>query len=416
MKLFLRLIKESFLFAWQALVTNVLRTVLSLLGISIGIFSIILVLSVVDSMEADMKSSFDMIGSDVLFIQKWPMGPEEGDEEYAWWEYMGRRQPSLDDMELLQERMPSAEAMAFSASDMTTTKYENNYSSSSYVMAVTYQYREVIAVNLQEGRYFTQQEADAGRNAAIIGAEIASQLFAFGSPIGKEIRVGGQLVQVIGVFEKEGQSLFGNGFDQAVMVPYEFGVRLLNPERVDASITVKAKAGVSNKQLKDQVIANFRAIRGVKPMGENDFSVIESTMISGMVDSIIGIFNIAGMVIGIFAILVGAFSIANIMFVSVRERTNIIGIQKSLGAKNYFILGQFLFESIALCIIGGLLGLIFVWLIIQLLSAVTDMQFILPFSRIALGIGIAVVVGIVSGIIPASMAARLNPVDAIRSK
>jgi putative ABC transport system permease protein len=139
-------------------------------------------------------------------------------------------------------------------------------------------------------------------------------------------------------------------------------------------------------------------------------------MITGMVDSIISIFNLAGMVIGIFAILVGAFSIANIMFVSVRERTNIIGIQKSLGAKNYFILGQFLFESIALCIIGGLLGLIFVWLTVQLLSAVTDMHFILPLARIVLGIGIAVVVGVVSGIIPASMAARLNPVDAIRSK
>ncbi|MDZ4752112.1 MAG: ABC transporter permease [Flavobacteriales bacterium] len=416
MKLFLRLIKESFLFAWQALVNNVLRTVLSLLGISIGIFSIILVLSVVDSLEADMKSSFDMIGSDVLFVQKWPMGPEEGDEEYAWWKYMGRKQPSLDDMEMLHERLPSASAMAFSATNMTTAKYENNFTSSTIIMAVTFEYREVIALNLTSGRYFTKQEADAGRNVAIIGSDVGEQLFGFASPLGKEIRLGGQLVQVIGVFEKEGQSLFGTGFDQAAMVPYKFGVRLLNPQQVDASITVKAKAGVSNKQLKDEVIANFRAIRGVKPRGENDFSVIESTMITGMVDSIIGIFNIAGMVIGIFAILVGGFSIANIMFVSVRERTNIIGIQKSLGAKNYFILGQFLFESIALCIIGGILGLTLVWLVVLLLTSVTDLDFILPLARIILGLAIAVIVGIISGIIPALMAARLNPVDAIRSK
>ncbi|MEY3398995.1 MAG: hypothetical protein RL220_1589, partial [Bacteroidota bacterium] len=415
MKLWFRLFAESFLFAWSALTTNVLRTVLSLLGIAIGIFSIILVLSVVDSMEADMKESFDMIGSDVLFIQKWPMAPEEGDEEYAWWKYMSRRQPTLDDMELLKERLTKASAVSFDANTPATSRFENNFIESSYVIAVTYQYREVIAVELEQGRYFTNQEAEGGRDVAIIGHTVAEQLFGTIDPLGKEIRVGGQQVQVIGVFEKEGQSLFGSGFDQVVMVPYAFGLRLLNPERVDANITIKAKPGISNKELRDEVIANFRAIRGIKPSVSNDFSIIESTMISGMVDSVIGVFNIAGLVIGIFAILVGAFSIANIMFVSVRERTNIIGIQKSLGARNAFILGQFLFESVALSIIGGIFGLILVWLATTLLSAVADFNFILPFSRILMGIGIAVVVGLISGIIPALMAARMNPVDAMRS-
>jgi putative ABC transport system permease protein len=221
---------------------------------------------------------------------------------------------------------------------------------------------------------------------------------------------------VIGVLKEEGASLFGNGTDQAVYMPVAFGIRLINYDEVDAAIIVKAREGISNEQLKDDVISTFRAVRGVKPNSLNDFSIIESKMISGMVDSIVGVFNVAGMIIGVFAILVGAFSIANIMFVSVRERTSIIGIQKSLGAKNYFILFQFLFESIALCLIGGSFGLIFVWLLSLLMTAAFDFEFILPIARIIMGLTISVVVGVISGFIPAWRASRLNPVDAIRSK
>jgi putative ABC transport system permease protein len=162
-------------------------------------------------------------------------------------------------------------------------------------------------------------------------------------------------------------------------------------------------------------MAIFREIRGIKPRAENDFSVIESSMISGIVDSIVGVFNVVGLIIGVFAILVGTFSIANIMFVSVKERTGIIGIQKALGAKNYFILFQFLFESVALCLIGGVFGLVFVRSIIAVLNVAMDFDFILPLSRIWMGVGISIVVGLTSGIIPALRAARLNPVDAMRA-
>jgi putative ABC transport system permease protein len=157
-------------------------------------------------------------------------------------------------------------------------------------------------------------------------------------------------------------------------------------------------------------------VRGIQPRNDKDFSIIESSMINEIVDSIIAVFNVVGIVIGIFSILVGAFSIANIMFVSVAERTNIIGIQKALGAKNGFILGQFLFESIALCVIGGAIGLLFVWLVVKALGAFIDFEFILPMNRVLMGILISVVVGVVAGIIPALKAARLNPVDAMRSK
>jgi putative ABC transport system permease protein len=167
--------------------------------------------------------------------------------------------------------------------------------------------------------------------------------------------------------------------------------------------------------LKGDVMSVFRGIRGIRPTEENDFSVIDSSMISDMVNSIVGVFNVAGMFIGVFAILVGAFSIANIMFVSVKERTNIIGIQKALGAKRYFILSQFLFESILLCLVGGIMGLLLVWGVLSLLNSVTEFHFFLPLSRIILGLTVSLVVGIVAGFIPALRAANLKPVDAIRS-
>lgn len=412
----IRQIWESMQFAWGALRSNRLRTLLSLSGITIGIFSIIFVLSVVDSMESDMRSSFDMIGSDVMFIQKWPMGPEEGAEDYEWWKYMRRRPPSIKDMERLQARLSEASSVSFSTGTNKTAEYANNFVEDARVSAVTFHFRDAVALNIAKGRYFTEPEVDGGRNVAVIGAVLADALFQGIDPLDKEMTVGGLKLQVIGVFEKEGTSLFGSGFDNAVMMPYAFGVRLTGTDVDDASVVVKGRGDITNDELKSAVIAAMREIRGVRIKDSNDFSIIESTMINSVVDSIIGVFNVIGLVIGIFAILVGAFSIANIMFVSVSERTNIIGIQKALGAKNYFILNQFLFESVVLCLVGGLAGLAFVAGLVALLNQLIDFNFILPLERIILGITISVVVGIVAGIVPALKAARLNPVDAIRSK
>lgn len=413
----LRLIKESFRFAWQALVNNKLRTLLSLLGVTIGIFSIIFVLSVVDSMEGEIRSSFDMIGSDVLFIQKWPMGPEDGEKEFAWWNYMNRRPVNVRDMNKLKSRLTSATAVAYSNKGQSSAEYMNSAMNAVATLAVTYEYRDIIAIKLSEGRYFTPLESEGGSNKAIIGQTMKEQLFGNESAVGKSIKIGGLKVDVIGVFEKEGASLFGSGFDNAAMMPYAFGTRLVSPFGDQAQIFVKAAEGVTNKEIREDVISLFREVRSVKPGERDDFSIIQASMISDIVDKIVGLFNIVGIIVGIFAILVGAFSIANIMFVSVAERTNIIGIQKALGAKNHFILWQFLFESVALCIIGGLMGLVFVWGMVMLLDAVVvQFHFILPFKRVVMGIGISVVVGLVAGVIPAMKAARMNPVDAMRAK
>jgi putative ABC transport system permease protein len=388
---------------------------LSLLGVTIGIFSIIFVLSVVDSMEAGMKASFDMIGSDVMFIQKWPMSPEDGAEQYEWWKYIQRRAPAYRDMVRLEKRLDNASAVAFSSGSTCNVFHGNNAFEDANLTGVTWKYRETVAVRLGTGRYFTLEECEAGNNICLIGLPLSTQLFGVDNPLGREIKINGLAATVIGVFEKEGTSLFGDGFDYTVMVPYPFSTRLIPSDNEDTQIVVKAASGISNEDIRGEVIQIFREVRGVRPREEKDFSIIEAAMINEMVDGIISVFNIVGVVIGIFAILVGAFSIANIMFVSVSERTHIIGIQKALGAKNYFILVQFLAESVILCLIGGAIGLICVWLVSTLLSSIIDFQFILPLARVILGISISIAVGVVAGIIPAMKAAFMNPVEAMRS-
>jgi putative ABC transport system permease protein len=413
--MYFRIIGESIKMAMQALVHNRLRTFLSLLGVTIGIFSIIFVLSIVDSMEADMRDSLEMIGSDVMFIKKWPMGPEEGKEEYEWWKFMSRREPSLHDMHLLQSRLHLAQAIAFECGTSQTAKHDNNYLEGATVNGVTFQYNQTIAVKLGKGRYFTEQECDAGRAVCIIGHTVAEQLFGQNECLDQEITIAGLKLRVIGKLKKEGASLFGNGQDQAILVPIGYALRWMNTEETDGGIIVKAKEGVAADDLKGEVLQQFRAIRGIKPGADNDFSIIEAKMISNVVDQIVGVFNSAGMFIGVFAILVGAFSIANIMFVSVKERTHLIGIEKALGARKSFILIQFLTEAITLCVVGGMFGLLLVYGAVSALNGVFELTFILPLSRVVMGIGISVVVGVLSGIIPAYRAANMDPVEAMRS-
>ncbi len=400
--------------AFQALVSNKLRTILSLLGVTIGIFSIIFVLAIVDSMEKDMRESLESVGSDVMMIKKWPMGPEDGKEEYEWWKFMSRREPSAKDMAQLEARLTTAQALAYESGTSQTAKFEGNYLENVWVNGVTFYYNQTRTVKIDKGRYFTEHECDGGRAVCIIGYTVAQELFGKGESLDKEITIAGLKLRVIGQMKKEGASLFGNGMDQTIIVPVGYAIRWMNVEEVDGSIMIKAKSTSNADDLKGEVIQQFRSIRGIKPGGDNDFSIIEAKMISDVLDQIVGVFNTAGMFIGIFAIVVGAFSIANIMFVSVKERTNLIGVQKALGAKKVFILIQFLTEAISLCIMGGLMGLGLVYLSILGLNAAFEMAFILPIDRVFMGIGISVIVGLIAGILPAWSAANLDPVEAMR--
>jgi putative ABC transport system permease protein len=416
-RFFLRLIGESFSFAFQALRVNKLRTILSLLGITIGIFAIITVFTATDALENKIRSDISSLGNNVIYIQKWPWTPEEGDE-YPWWKYMNRPEPALREMLDLRRRVTTSNSIAFAADfSGQTLKYGSSSIENIQVSCVSEDYDKVRNFDILDGRFFTEGEFSGGRPLVILGNTVANALFANKPAVGNQVTLKGYKLTVIGVLKKEGSSTFDNSMDNVVMIPVNFARNLVNlrSNNIDPYILVKANENVTNGEMKDELRGVMRGVRRLSPKESDDFALNETSMFSSSLDELFNVLGLAGWIIGGFSILVGGFGIANIMFVSVRERTPLIGIQKSLGAKNYFILLQFLIEAMVLCIIGGCLGLGLVFMITSLVSATTDMTFGLSLLNITYGILISAVVGIISGFIPAFQASRMNPVDAIRA-
>jgi putative ABC transport system permease protein len=227
----------------------------------------------------------------------------------------------------------------------------------------------------------------------------------------------GRKVTIIGVFAKEGKDILGISSDNEILLPLNFAKNIIDieNEKYNPQIVVRGLDNLNDVEVESEVRGIMRSVRSIRPGVEDNFALNKSNILSNELDRLFGIVNIAGAIIGGFSILVGGFGIANIMFVSVKERTNIIGIQKSLGAKNYFILLQFLIESIVLCLLGGAMGLLLVYLGTFGVKAAADIQIVLDANNIIFGIGISVVIGIISGIVPAWFASRLDPVEAIRT-
>ncbi len=413
--LFLKLIGESFGFAFSALRENKTRTLLSLLGITIGIMTIIGVFSAVDTLRANLENSVEKLGSKSIYVEKWPWG---GGGEYPWWRYANRPDPTVRDFEQVKNRMTTADGVSFSINiGDRTVKYLNNSVSGITVLAATHDYYYIRNLEVGEGRYFTDAESNRGSNVAVVGATIAEGLFPGGNAVGRTVTLMGRKVTVIGVFKKEGEGmLIDVSMDDMVMIPFNFGRNLVNIRRFNPSIMVNASADVSLEEAESELRGVMRSIRRLSPQQEDDFSLNKTTIITEQLDAMFSVINFAGAFIGGFSILVGGFGIANIMFVSVRERTHIIGIQKSLGAKNYFILSQFLIEAVFLCIIGGLMGLAIVYFLAFMAKLLLGFGVVVSFFMVMVTLMLSTGIGVIAGIIPAVMAARLDPVEAIRSK
>lgn len=400
--------------AFKELKSNPLRTSLSLLGVTVGIFSIISVFTMVDSLDKNVRSNIESLGNNVILIQKWPWKFEG---EYNWWDYIARPNPDEKDLNAILQRSEIADAAAFTINFSRTASYKSNSREYTGVEAVTHQYNRIKSFELSEGRYFTENESFNGSPVVIIGSTIKQDLFPFSSAIGQKIKIGKSQAQVIGVFEVEGESMLGNSMDEKLLIPYNYSPKLvkMNKWGMGNTIYVQCKEDFNNKALADELITILRANRRLLPRQDNNFALNESSILSQGFDSVMQVLNLIGFIIGGFSILVGGFSIANIMFVSVRERQSMIGIQKSIGAKNSFVLFQFITESVVLCLIGGTVGLILIFLLTAIVSMALDMDIYLSLANILRGLFISALIGLISGFIPALIASRMDPVEAIRS-
>jgi putative ABC transport system permease protein len=411
--LLLKLLKESFVFAYGSVMVNKLRTLLSLLGITIGIFAIISVFTIVDSLERNIRESISVLGDDVIYVEKWPW---TFNEDYPWWIYMRRPSPDIREYEEIRRRSRLAGWTSFSFSTRGQLRYGSTYLNNTALWANSHDFHNIRHFEISRGRYFSPFESSTGRNLAIIGDEIAQRLFGEEDPLNQEIQISGRKVTVIGIIRREGTNMIGGGsLDEMVLLPLNFARNIFNIKstRINPQIMVKALPGITNQELIDELQFIMRTTRRLRPALEDNFALNQASLITRGLEQIFVMINLVGWIIGGFSILVGGFGIANIMFVSVRERTNIIGIQKSLGAKNYFILLQFLYESVLLAVAGGILGLMFVFTGTLAVSKFSEFTITLTAGNIVLGLLVSAVIGVIAGYAPAYSASRLNPVEAI---
>ena len=412
--IYLKLIKESLLFALNALRTNKLRTLLSLLGVTVGIFSIIAVLAAVDSMDKGIRKDLAGMDNSMLNIFQYSCSPTDVPK----WKIEQLPYMKYDEYDYLKRNVASIDRISFNYfTNSQNIKSEYATANDVSISPCSFDYQYIDNIKVEKGRFFNESEDASGSSVIVLGYEIAEVLFPNVNPIGQTVRLYGKRFDVIGVLEKQGSSSFGQSKDLQVFIPSNFLRQYYgeNSNYLTPVIVAKPKKGFDSDIFKDDITLKLRTFRGLKPSDIDNFFLNEFAGLTQFIDNIVGSLNLVGWIISAFSLLVGGFGIANIMFVSVKERTHIIGIQKALGAKNHFILYQFLFEAVILSFIGGLVGVVLVYLIAIVVTSLSSFEFVLSFTNVIIGLSLASFIGLISGILPALSASKLDPVEAIRS-
>ncbi|WP_225321261.1 ABC transporter permease [Rhizosphaericola mali] len=411
----LAIIWNSFLMALQELKVNKLRTFLSLFGITIGIFCIIGVMALVDSLKQKIKSDIDALGTNTIFIDKWEY---LNSSDYPWWKFVNRPAVKYSELKLLQERTTLASNICFMDNQTVNLHYKNFQYSNVSVNGVSEDFSVIQKLKIGYGRYLNRNEFERGSSVGVVGYEVASQLFGVAqAAVGKAINVEGKRINIIGVLEKQGKSIAQFfDYDNSVILGYYCYANIFNINNNNSSpvLIVMAKPGVSNTALVDELRGAMRQVRRLSPRQSDNFALNDINVLSNNTDSIFSAINWGGIFIAGLSLVVGVFGVANIMFVTVKERTGQIGLKKALGAKSGSILTEFLIESAFLCSLGGAIGLLLVFILSLILSAFLPFPIFIAGHIIVIAFTICIVFGILAGIIPAMQAARLNPVTAIR--
>ncbi len=396
--------------------SNKLRTFLSLFGVTIGIFCIISVLSTVASLEDTIQKDIKALGTNTVYIDKWEY---KNDNDYPWWKYVNRPEPKFSEVKILKQKLPYLKNVAFMVDMINTLEYENSVLDNVQYYGVSDEFFNIQPLDIIAGRSLQPRDYDQSTNSLLVGHEVATQLF--GNPeeaINQPVKLkGGNIGVIIGLIKKQGKSIMEMwNFDNSIIMVNTRLTTLVEEKWANPKIIVQGKDDVPMPLLLDELTGAMRSLRKLKPAQEDNFTLNDIDSFSKLISDISGYVNQGGWAIAALSLLVGMFGVANIMFVTVRERTPQIGLKKALGAKSSTILTEFLLESAFLCVLGGLIGLLLVYILTKIFSAIAGFNLFISVDIMLLAIGICIVVGILAGIAPASMAAKMNPVVAIRSK
>ncbi|MFT3702476.1 MAG: ABC transporter permease [Agriterribacter sp.] len=415
----LHILAASFRLARQELKSNKLRTFLSLFGVTIGIFCIIGVLTTVDSLERNIKDGINALGSNTIYIDKWDYSGG-GDGDYPWWKYVKRPEPKYEEIKLIKAKTNAIANIAFTINTGgQNVVHGKDMIQNVNIYGVTEEFNAIQPFEIEYGRYLTLSDMDHGSANAVIGYENAVKLFGTAeNALGNTVTIRNKRSNIVGVIKKKGKSMLVGGwnFDDCIILPHRFFKTVFEERYSQPNIMVQGKPNVTTEAFKDELRGVIRAIHRLSPGEEDDFALNAVSDFSDAISKLFFNIKLGGWLIGLLSLIVGAFGIANIMFVTVRERTPIIGLKKAIGAKRRTILSEFLLESAFICFIGGAIGLVLVFIMAKILSGPLNFNVYISYNILGLAVSICILIGILAGIIPATIAARMDPVVAIRSK